>query len=87
MVLKTGTVKKLEKILKLPYSLVGQKINHSNVSTSPMGPILDDISGKHTIYLWFSFTIVESWNNLQTCTESKNKLWEIENEEDTEVSY
>ena len=66
---------------------MGPKINHGHVGPSPMGPILDDISGKHAIYLWFSFTIIESWINLQTCTESKNKLWEIENEEDTEVSY
>ena len=66
---------------------MGPKINHGNVGTSLVGPILDDISGKHTIYLWFSFTIVESWNNLQTCTKSKSKLWEIENGDDTEVSY
>ena len=50
MVLKTDTVKELEKILKLIISPVGPKINHGNVGTSPVGPIIDDISGKHAIY-------------------------------------
>ena len=64
-------------------SPVGPKINHGNVGTNPVGPIINDFSGKHAIYLWFSFTINENWNNLQTRTKSKSKLWEIENEEDT----
>ena len=38
--------------------------------------IINYCSGKHAIWLWFCFTIIDSWNQLQTTAQSKGKPWE-----------
>ena len=52
-------------------SPVGPKINRGNVGTNEVGPILNDCNGKHEIYLWFCFTIIE---NLEVETNCKPLL-------------